>query len=205
VKVQRLKKAYKALPANMRLRNLVYKRADSEANVIDLLLRFSELPRPWSGYISPEAWNIRHQAAKALRSYLGEENPEIGQVIEAWRATNRKEEFADLKAGKELHSIDHSSGKREKGLSVATGLHYAARGYRYVYRIKGTVVGFGVDGEPLLKDCTPVGRLMSSDAAVNWDWTKGPSAKRDRLIRQLSAKVPLTREELIRLSNEFGR
>ncbi len=139
---------------------------------------------PRGEYISPAAWHRRHGAAVALRAELGTgTSPEPGDIIEAWRATNRAGEHDDALTGAMLRSTDHSGGSPEAGLSVATGLHYAARGYRYCYRVRGRVVGLGADGEPVIADIVCIGDLLTADKAVAADWREGGEAHRRQQIR----------------------
>jgi hypothetical protein len=68
-----------------------------------------------------------------------------------WRGTNSKDEIELIKRGEINCSLNHADGHRERGLSVADGLHYVMmQGYKYGYRIRGIVIGHGSDGEPVL-------------------------------------------------------
>lgn len=68
-----------------------------------------------------------------------------------WRGTDNKEEIELILSGTINPSINHADGTKETGLSVADHLGYIMTlGYKYGYRVKGKVVGYGSDGEPIL-------------------------------------------------------
>lgn len=67
-----------------------------------------------------------------------------------FRFTNNADELAIASKNKLRNSVNHRDGVREAGVSVADGPHYGAQGYKYGYRVKGDVIGYGSDGEPLL-------------------------------------------------------
>lgn len=168
--------------------------------VIKKLQAFANIPKRWSSYLSPDNAQTKFAAIKALRLFVGiDEDPDRGDSIVAYRATNRREEYQDLKMGKQIVSRDHSSGRQEKGLSVATGLHYAARGYKYVYRVKGRVAGFGSDGEPLLLDVKVVGKIKTSNSMISWDLKRGPTARKFKIYNSLAKETGLSKFDLIRL------
>ena len=158
---------------------------------------------PRGQYVSSAVWHRRHAAAEALRIALGTAaTPEVGDEIEAWRATNRAGEYGDVLAGVRLTSVDHSDGSQEAGLSVATGLHYAARGYRYAYRVRGRMVGTGADGEPVLADVEPIGELLEADEAIVADWSNGGEAHRRRQIRaEIAEQTSATIDDLLWLES----
>lgn len=95
-----------------------------------------------------------------------------------WRGTNRRGEYADVLAGVEIRSRNHATGTLEAGMSVSTTLATVwGYGYRYCYRVTGRDVGPGSDGEPVLVDVTPVGKIMRSEGAFRKDkapvrWSK---------------------------------
>lgn len=86
-----------------------------------------------------------------------------------YRCTNRREEYNDLKNGVKIISKNHADGYEEKGMSVCETLSYTMQGYKYVYKVKGEVIGSGSDGEPILVNATPVGRLMLAESAAKQD------------------------------------
>lgn len=172
------------------------------SNAIKHIKAWIDSGASFSDYVSHEDWKIRHLASKSIKAAIGEpEDPEIGDRITAYRATNRKEEFNDIKSGKKIISKDHSSGRLEKGLSVATDLHYAIRGYKWVYKISGKVIGFGADGEPLLDDYKVIGRIQSADRAIAKDWESGRAAKRSKVYQHLAQKTNLDKNVIIKLAN----
>jgi len=73
-----------------------------------------------------------------------------------WRFTNRRDEQDLIRSGEFTASRDNSSGAAEAGISVADTATYGIFGYRYGYKLAGEVVGYGADGEPLLKADTIV-------------------------------------------------
>ena len=71
-----------------------------------------------------------------------------------FRFTNNPQEIALAKSGKIRPSFNHLDGFQENGLSVANGPHYGIAGYKYGYPVRGNVIGYGSDGEPLLDVAT---------------------------------------------------
>jgi hypothetical protein len=67
-----------------------------------------------------------------------------------WRMTNNRHEPELAKKGLLRVSHNHADETDELGLSVANGVHYLGSGYKYGYQVRGTPVGTGSDGEPLL-------------------------------------------------------
>ena len=99
-----------------------------------------------------------------------------------WRGTNRRDEAKDLAAGIEIRSRDHSDGELEIGLSVCeTPAYIVMAGYQYGYRVTGRVVGTGSDGEPLLADARPVGKVLTAAAVERVD---APRMRRRRAVMQ---------------------
>lgn len=69
-----------------------------------------------------------------------------------WRATNNADEIVLIKSGELWPSTNHADGSTELGLSVTDHFGYVmSMGYKYGYRVRGTVIGAGSDGEPILK------------------------------------------------------
>ncbi|HQH46673.1 MAG TPA: hypothetical protein PLQ86_11965, partial [Candidatus Aminicenantes bacterium] len=68
-----------------------------------------------------------------------------GQEI-FYRKTNNRNEHKL----KDIVSINHASGEREKGMSVSQHPYYP--GYKYTGVVTGDIVGFGSDGEPVIKN-----------------------------------------------------
>jgi hypothetical protein len=85
-----------------------------------------------------------------------------------WRFTNNKNELVLIKSGELRKSINHADGSCEKGLSVATHSGYSCQGYNYGYKITGTVIDYGSDGEPVLdiKSLRPLSKMLTN-AAIN--------------------------------------
>jgi len=68
-----------------------------------------------------------------------------------WRGTNNMDEIRLIRSGRIRPSLNHVSGLRECGLSVADHLGYLSLGgYLYGYRVRGRLIGAGSDGEPVL-------------------------------------------------------
>lgn len=105
-----------------------------------------------------------------------------------YRCTNRREEYYELKKGEKITSKNHANGHNEIGLSVCDTLAYSMHGYKYVYKIKGKVIGNGSDGEPLLIDACPIGRLMLTKTATKNDKER---AKRITIIKEIAEKTNL--------------
>ena len=107
---------------------------------------------------------------KAINAVMEEFKPKLPDGV-FWRFTNNKSE-ASLAAKKELRpSTDHSSNTQEEGLSVTDGAHYSVFGYKYGYQVRGEVIGYGADGEPLLDVATlePVTKTLNSADIVKLD------------------------------------
>lgn len=101
-----------------------------------------------------DADNIKN-AFDALCGRLG------GGIVDGvfYRSTNNKNEISLIKSGKLKPSMNHLSGEKEEGLSVWDRPENV--GHDYTYKISGTVVGFGSDGEPILDMSTlnPIGEM----------------------------------------------
>jgi hypothetical protein len=100
-----------------------------------------------------------------------------------WRFTNNKNEIALIKAGTIHRSNNFITNELEKGLSVATHSGYACQGYNYGYKIAGTVIDYGSDGEPVLdiKSLRPLSKMLAN-AAINAEYRK---EKEERLSNNL--------------------
>ena len=84
-----------------------------------------------------------------------------------WRATNNKNEVGMLKTLRP--SKNWATGQFEKGLSVSSELdYYYLSGYDYAYRVRGTLIGYGSDGEPVLaiKDLVSLDKNPLSRKAI---------------------------------------
>lgn len=101
-----------------------------------------------------------------VSSFFREKQKELyGEPDTFWRFTNNPDEINLVKSGQIRNSIDHSSGNIEKGVSVSEHLGYSIAGYKHGYKVKGKVVGYGFDGEPLLDPSTieVVGKMLHND------------------------------------------
>lgn len=155
----------------------------------------------FSQYISPEKWTARHEAHLAIQKLTCvPKRPERGDVIDALRATNRKQEYIDVERGVRIVSQNHITGEPEKGMSVALGPHYSAREYRWVYCVRGRVVGEGSDGEPVITNVKPTCKPMKSNNLVNWDLSRGPTAKKIEIFKRLSTETGVSMHDLIDLN-----
>jgi hypothetical protein len=83
-----------------------------------------------------------------------------------WRFTNSKNEIALIKSGAIRRSKNFITNELEPGLSVATHRGYSCQGYNYGYKITGTIINYGSDGEPVLdiKSLKPLSRMMATNA-----------------------------------------
>jgi hypothetical protein len=71
-----------------------------------------------------------------------------------FRATNNKKEHEICG---DIQSFNFRDKLREKGLSVSEHPFYHLWGsYKYIYVVTGDFVGYGSDGEPLIKNCRPL-------------------------------------------------
>jgi hypothetical protein len=113
-----------------------------------------------------------------------------------WRATNRETELNDVRRGVEIISRNHTENTTEDGMSVCETLAYAAFGYRYVYRVDGEVVGYGSDGEPVLRNVRVLSDLFDANEAINNDEQQ---KKTQVVYRQLAAELNIGVQELIAL------
>jgi hypothetical protein len=84
------------------------------------------------------------------------------------RCTNNKAEVKLIKSGELRPSINHADNTNEKGLSVADHLGYILSGYKYAYRVTGTVISTGSDGEYILDMSTlqPVDKTPKTVDAI---------------------------------------
>lgn len=92
-----------------------------------------------------------------------------------FRFTNNADELALARAGLLRPSMNHADKVREAGLSVARGPHYSAFGYKHGYRLKGTRIGTGSDGEPLLdpRQLVLIDQRMRSADQISREGIKG--------------------------------
>jgi hypothetical protein len=100
-----------------------------------------------------------------------------------WRFTNNKSELALIKSGAIRRSNNFITNELEKGLSVATHSGYSCQGYNYGYKITGTVIDYGSDGEPVLdiKSLRPLSKMLTN-TAINAEYKK---EKGERLLKNL--------------------
>jgi len=155
---------------------------------------------PRTQFISFEKRKRRYDAAEKLRASLGIGGIETGDVIEAWRGTNRKEEYQEVKSGVDIVSTNHITGEKESGVSVSVGLSTVwAYGYDWAYKVSGPVVSFGSDGEPVLANVEVVSPLLPADQAIKEDWEKGESARQDKVLEELVSTTGATKEQLLYL------
>lgn len=120
----------------------------------------------WPGWGS----TVGDLRSKALNAVMDAFRPQLPEGV-FWRFTNNKNEAALAKRGELRVSTDHSSGNQEKGLSVTNGAHYSVFGYKYGYQVRGEVIGYGADGEPLLdvSNLEPMTKVMKSSDVVAED------------------------------------
>lgn len=78
-----------------------------------------------------------------------------------YRATNNKNEISLIKSGELKPSTNHLTGEVENGLSVWD--RPENMGCDYSYKISGTVIGYGSDGEPVLDmlSLKPIGKMTN--------------------------------------------
>lgn len=130
------------------------------------------------------------RASRALRK-LHDATQEVPGVY--WRGTNRRDEYKDVLAGVQILSRNHANGDIEAGMSVSTTLATVwAYKYKYCYKVEGVMIGYGSDGEPLLQEVRPIGRIVRSEVALARD--KGPAIWRSLLndISRATGETPTT-------------
>ena len=151
---------------------------------------------PHHDCISFEKWQRRWAASQAVRALLPTPGPDT-----YWRCTNRKEEHSDMLSGVALVSKDHRDGSAEAGLSVSTDVFYAC-GYRWAYKVTGKLAGTGSDGEPVIVDCKPVGKLMTAKKAIDDDnlW-----AEEIQVQREIAVMAGIDREQVGYLASLIWR
>jgi len=111
-----------------------------------------------------------------------------------WRGTNNTKEISLIEEGEELISKDHSSGKVEAGLSVTPSFGpIFFHGFKNAYLVTGDEVGFGADGEPVLKRVKPISKMLSFKEAEDLH---------KKLLKEDSAY--LLRNSLVDLKEKFG-
>lgn len=123
-------------------------------------------------HISWMGWgdSMSQLRSKAITAVMDAFRPKMPEGT-YWRFTNNKSEVKLARARKLNPSTDHSSGTQEDGLSVTDGAHYSVFGYKYGYQVRGDVVGYGADGEPLLDVATlePVTGIIDANQIVELD------------------------------------
>lgn len=158
-------------------------------------------------YAKYKTFTFKGMVSRALMDYCGIENKryKIGDIIIAWRATNNPQEIKLARSGIELISVNHITGEKEKGLSVATGLHYA-HFHKYAYQVQGRIVDFGSDGEPVLDKIKVLSkRNKRADKLCAMDLASGGTAKRIAKYKELAKKTKLTFDEIVKLGSEAYR
>lgn len=100
--------------------------------------------------IEKQPWGFATNADARDKALLAAKDKFGVKYDHFWRFTNNKDELPLAVAGKLRNSRNHAQGFSEEGLSVADGVHYLSDGYKWGYPVKGQVVGYGSDGEPLL-------------------------------------------------------
>jgi hypothetical protein len=95
-----------------------------------------------------------------------------------WRFTNNKNEIALIKSGTIRCSKNFAANELENGLSVAIHRGYSCQGYNYGYKITGTIINYGSDGEPVLdiKSLKPLSKMLTN-AAINTEYQIEKSAR----------------------------
>ena len=88
-----------------------------------------------------------------------------------WRGTNNKQEFDLVKQGTQINSKNTLTGELEGGMSVSeTPATIWSYGYKYAYPVKGDVIRFGSDGEPVLQNTIPASeKIMSAKNVLEKD------------------------------------
>ena len=70
-----------------------------------------------------------------------------------YRGTNNRDEDQLVRAKQLRASLDHTTNKREKGISVSD-VADVGKCFNYLYKLTGKEIGLGSDGEPLLDPTT---------------------------------------------------
>jgi hypothetical protein len=110
-----------------------------------------------------------------------------------WRATNNPDEIKLIKRGQLRPSINHADGMAERGLSVADHLGYAAMLFTYAYRVRGRVIGYGSDGEPVLDLATLEPLDRAPRPVVDIEAKEG--AERRAQLRAILAAIGWTEDQ----------
>lgn len=151
-----------------------------------------------------EAVNAWVAAGRPARNWAGSNMPAAIRAIAAahaaamptyyWRGTNRKSEAADVRRGVAIISRNHADGTAEAGMSVSRTLATVwAYGYRYAYKVTGETVGGGSDGEPVLVNAKPVGKVMTAAEAIAADETRVAII---RINAEIATATGLTAEQV---------
>lgn len=138
-----------------------------KANINGLVRSFTLTPREVDGLIRPRfhldpdgtpVWMIppRQEWQRNLPIY--DPGPRLFRYMDEFfqpnddlffRTSRNPRDFDYLASGKHRGSINHNTGEYEGGLSVARIPEYAD-GYKYGYTVRGNVIRYGSDGEPIL-------------------------------------------------------
>jgi len=112
----------------------------------------------WHSMIASDVRNI---LLNSLTNYIS-----FGRDI-FFRATDNQDEQSILQS---IQSRNWSDDIVEHGLSVSQHPGYfVTQGYKYIYKITGDIVGYGSDGEPLLRNPIPLSTMMES---IPPEWEK---------------------------------
>lgn len=88
-----------------------------------------------------------------------------------FRFTNNPDEINLARQGVLRNSKNYANNIAESGLSVASGPHYSINGYKYGYKVRGTPVGRGSDGELLLnpKNLEVLDKKLRTASSISTD------------------------------------
>lgn len=150
----------------------------------------------------------KQMAGKRVAESLKSAQAKVPQTIgrgEFWRGTDNPVEPQLLASGKLRASVNHVTGEVEVGLSVSSHLGtVVGYGYEHVYIVKGRVVGYGSDGEPLLdvKRSGVVGKLMTRDQALELDEPRMRQMR--KIIEAVAARSGLSLSMVDYILREYG-
>lgn len=204
-KVYRYRKAVYQHPCEKDFRRYKAKRDEVVRAVAQYFVEWDQYVQEQRKLEFTPSFSSAYCAQSALKSYLGlfaQEYLDVGDRTVTYRATNRAEEYNDVRDGVELVSKNYVDGTMEKGLSTSFALDYAAlHSFRYVYKVEGTIVDFGSDGEPILRDLVVAGPLLDADAAVAADRASGRTHTEQQKRQDIAREVGVTSSNLIDLTH----
>lgn len=113
------------------------------------------------------------EIAKEVQNNLKRLKQESRQLPEGyfWRGTNNKQELDLVNKGVQINSKNILTGELEGGMSVSeTPATIWSYGYKYAYPVKGDLVRYGSDGEPVLQNIKPAtNKIMTSKSVIEKD------------------------------------